>query len=82
MGRYVVEIKATSLERLQDLHQIFDIDVVRATARQIESGFTVEALVSESEMEQLRREGYRVKVLKDAEELADRGILGSNSNRR
>jgi hypothetical protein len=69
MGRYVVEIKAASLERLQDLQQIFDIDVVRATARQTESEFTIEALVSESKMEQLRREGYIVKVLKDAEEL-------------
>jgi len=76
MGRYVVEIKAASLERLQDLQQIFDIDVVRASARQIESGFTVEAFVSESKMEQLRREGYRVKVLKDAEELGRQRRLG------
>jgi hypothetical protein len=76
MGRYVVEIKAASLERLQDLQQIFDIDVVRATARQIESGFTVEAVVSESNMEQLTIEGYRVKVLKDAEELGKQRRLG------
>ena len=77
MGRYVVEIKAASLERLQDLQQIFDIDVVRATARQIESGFTVEAVVSESKMEQLKREGYRLKVLKDAEELGRQRRLGA-----
>jgi hypothetical protein len=76
MGRYVVEIKAASLERLQDLQQIFDIDVVRATARQIESDFTVEAVVSENKMELLKREGYRVKVLKDAEELGRQRRLG------
>lgn len=76
MGRYIVEIKAASLERLQDLQQIFDIDVVRATARQIESGFTVEAVVSESKIELLKREGYRVKVLKDAEELGRQRRLG------
>lgn len=69
MGRYMVEIKAVSLERLQDLQRIFDIDVVRATAKHIESGFVVDALVSEDEVERLRREGYGLKIIKDAEEI-------------
>jgi hypothetical protein len=65
----MVEIGAASLERLQDLQRIFDIDVVRATARCTKSEFAVEALVSESEVERLRKEGYIVKILRDAEEL-------------
>lgn len=69
MGRFVVLIRAASLERLQDLQRVFDIDVVRATGRQIESGFSVEALVSEDEIEKLREEGYQVEVIEDAEEV-------------
>jgi hypothetical protein len=69
MGRFVVEIHAASLERLQDLQRTFNVDVVRATAKQIESYFVVEALVSDMEIEKLRSEGFRVKVLSDADEL-------------
>jgi phosphoribosyl-dephospho-CoA transferase len=69
MGRYLVEIKAVSLERLHDLQRIFDIDVARTTSRHLDSGFIVEALVSEAEVEQLRREGYELKTIQDAEEV-------------
>jgi len=71
MGRFVVEIQAASLERLQDLQRIFNVDVVRATAKQIESYFVVEALVSDREIEKLRSEGFRVEVLSDADEVSD-----------
>jgi len=67
----VVEIQAASLERLQDLQRIFNVDVVRATAKQIESYFVVEALVSDREIEKLRSEGFRVEVLSDADEVSD-----------
>ena len=69
MGRFMVLITAASLQGLQDLQRIFDIDVVRATARQIESQLVVEALVSEEEIEMLKEMGYRVEILGDAEEL-------------
>ncbi len=69
MGRFVVRIRAASLERLQDLQRIFNVDVVRASGRRIESGFSVEALVSEEEIETLREEGYQVEVVEDAEEV-------------
>lgn len=67
----MVEIQAASLERLQDLQRIFNVDVVRATAKQIESYFVVEALVSDREIEKLRSEGFRVEVLSDADEVSD-----------
>jgi hypothetical protein len=35
----------------------------------LDSGFIVEALVSEAEVEQLRREGYELKTIQDAEEV-------------
>lgn len=57
------------MERLQDLQRILDIDVFRATAKQIESEFVVDALVSEVDMEHLRREGYELEIIKDADEL-------------
>lgn len=69
MGRFVVRIRAASLERLQDLQRVFDVDVVRATGRRIESGFSVEALVSEEEIEKLREEGFQVEIIEDAEEV-------------
>lgn len=69
MGQFVVRIRAASLKRLQDLQRIFNVDVVRATGRQIDSGFAVEALVSEKEIEKLREEGYQVEVIEDAEEV-------------
>jgi hypothetical protein len=65
----MVEIYAASRERLQDLQRVFEIDVVRSTARQMESGFAVEALVFESEIETLRGDGFQVEILGDAEEL-------------
>jgi len=71
MGRFVVKIHAASLEKLQDLQRIFDVDVVRATARQIESHFAVEAIVSDMDIEKLRSEGFRVEVLSDADELGN-----------
>jgi hypothetical protein len=71
MGRFVVEIHAASLDRLHDLQRIFNVDVVRATAKQIESYFVVEALVSDGEIEKLRSEGFRVEVLSDADEMSD-----------
>lgn len=72
----MVEIKTASLERLHDLQRIFSIDVVRATARRIESGYVVEALVSENEIEKLRRESYDVMILTDAEELGSQRRIG------
>jgi hypothetical protein len=71
MGRFVVEIHAASLDRLQDLQRIFNVDVVRATAKQIESYFVVEALVSDRDIEKLRSEGFQVEVLSDADEMSD-----------
>ncbi len=71
MGRFIVKVHAASLERLQDLQRIFDVDVVRATARQIESHFVVEALVSDLEIEKLRSEGFQVDILRDADKLGN-----------
>lgn len=67
----MVKIHAASLERLQDLQRIFYVDVVRTTARQIESHFVVEALVSDKEIETLRGEGFQVDVLRDADKLGN-----------
>jgi hypothetical protein len=69
MGRFMVLITAASLQGLQDLQRIFDIDVVRATARQMESQFVIEALVLEEEIAMLKERGYRVEILMDAEEM-------------
>ncbi|MCJ7445855.1 MAG: hypothetical protein MUO26_15270 [Methanotrichaceae archaeon] len=69
MVRYIVNIYAASLERLRDLQRIYDLDIFRGTARQIDSNFTVEALVSAEEIARLRNEGYGVEILKNAEEL-------------
>ena len=71
MGRFVVKIHAASLERLQDLQRIFNVDVVRATAKQIESHYAVEAIVSDTEIEKLRSEGYQVEILSNADKLSN-----------
>ncbi len=78
MGRFMVEIRASSLEKLQDLQRVFHVDIVRATGRRTESGYAVDALLSEKEIENLRQEGFQVKILRDAEEVGRqrRGDLG------
>jgi hypothetical protein len=67
MVRFIVLITADSLQGLQDLQKVFDIDIVRSTARQIESQFVVEALVLEEEIEMLKEMGFGVEILGDAE---------------
>ncbi|MBL8149286.1 MAG: hypothetical protein JNN15_05105 [Blastocatellia bacterium] len=72
MGSYFVKIRTSRLDLLQELQQVYDLDVFRHTARQLaEDLFEVDALVSNSDIEKLKKVGYQVELIADASKLAE-----------
>ena len=67
MGNYFVKIGAPTLEQLRDLQRVHDLDVFPHTARQrTESMFEIRGLLSDEQIDKVRREGYEVEVTDNA----------------
>jgi hypothetical protein len=68
---FLAKIRATTAVDLEDLRTVWDLDVFRHTARELEQGiFEVQGLLSGAEIEQIRHLGYEVEVTADADEIA------------
>lgn len=71
MGDYFVRIGASSWKRLQDLQQVYHLDVFGPTAKQLaDDAFEIDGLLSEDQVDQLRAAGYTVDVVADAGQVA------------
>jgi hypothetical protein len=71
MGAKFVKITAASLEQLTALPELYELDVFRQTARQLVGGtYTVDALLSEAEIDRLQTAGYGVEIVSDADQVA------------
>jgi carboxypeptidase T len=70
MGLSFVRIRADNLEQLRNLQQVYALDVFSHTAGQLITGFEVQGLLTEEQIEQLRENGYEVEIIRDAESVA------------
>ena len=71
MGAKFVRITAASREQLTALPELYELDVFRQTARQLADGtYTVDALLSDEEIDRLRAAGYGVEIVSDADQVA------------
>lgn len=74
-GRSFVRIRAGTIEALGDLQKVWDLDVFRHSARELEKGiFEVQGLLNEAEIKKIRLKGYEVEVISDADEVARRRL--------
>jgi hypothetical protein len=66
-----VKIRAKTPDALEDLRRVRDLDIFAPTARTRQEGdFEVQGLLTLSKIEELRREGYEVELVADAEGIA------------
>ena len=69
--KFFVRIRAGTLDALGDLQKVWDLDVFRHSARELEEGiFEVHGLLTEAEIEVIRSKGYEVEVISDSDEVA------------
>jgi hypothetical protein len=72
MRHYLATIRSDTWERLWDLQKVYDLDIVRSTARKLGDGlFAIQAILSEKQIEQLRADAYEVEIIADAELIAE-----------
>lgn len=71
MSYYIVRIRTNTWDRLRDLQRLHDLDVFGKTAKKLDDHlFEIEGLLSDEQIENLSRKGYRIEVVADAEEIA------------
>jgi hypothetical protein len=69
--KFFVRIRARTIEALGDLQKLWDLDVFRQTAKELEGGvFEIHGLLTEAEIEVTRSKGNEVEVVSDADEVA------------
>jgi hypothetical protein len=69
--KFFVRIRARTIEALSDLQKLWDLDVFRQTAKELEGGvFEIHGLLTEAEIEVTRSKGNEVEVVSDADEVA------------
>ncbi len=66
-----VKISTDSWDKLLDLQRVYDLDIHRTTAQKTQRGFEVQGLHSQDQIDRLRKDGYGIKVEKDAEEMEE-----------
>jgi len=67
MPRYRITISSDSGQAMLDLVQKFKIPVLDHGARRKETGFSVDAIVEEADIQTLRNTGYRVEQHEDVD---------------
>jgi len=67
MPRYRITISSDSGQAMLDLVQKFKIPVLDHGARRKETGFSVDAIVEETDIQTLRNAGYRVEQREDVD---------------
>ncbi len=74
MGLSFVRIQAANLEQLRALRQVPALDIFPHTAKQLNTKFEVHGLLSEAQIDQLKKNGYEVEVVSDAESDAEESL--------
>jgi hypothetical protein len=68
---FFVRIRASTIEALGDLRKVWDLDVLRHTAKELKAGlFEVQGMLTEAEIGAIRSQGYEVEVISDTDEVA------------
>lgn len=71
MKSYFVKIRCATWQRLRDLQQVYGLDVFGRSARKVpEDSFEIQGLLSEDQIRRIQADGYEVKIMKDADQLA------------
>ncbi len=71
MGYYTVRIRTSTWDRLRDLQRLYDLDVFSKTAKRLgEHQFEIEGLLSNEQIENLSKKGYKIEIIADAREIA------------